>query len=258
MGYFPAATSALLAGQIVRCAVLVRFDFTTAPRNLWLGAGKLWAGGEYWDGLGELGSVSGIESAIGGTAPVATFRLSGVDAALVPAALASATEVKGRDVTVYLQFFDDEQQTLDEPFSIYAGTLDVMRINAQGSELRTIEVTAETLFARRAMPPWGYLTDRDQQKLFPGDRGLEHVPFMISRTVNWPSFVFPVLVGVALIQWLCERPVYGPPIKEPVLYSVVRKTGEFTGSGKGGRASPFRRRPQGDRSDDRPWHPPIK
>lgn len=188
MGYFPAATALLLAGRTVRFGVLVRFDFTTAPRNLWLGAGRLWAGGEFWDGLGELGSISGLESALDGTAPVTTFSLSGVDAALVPAALDAENEVKGREVTVYLQFFDHDSQTLDEPYSIYVGTLDVMRVKAQGPGLRTIDVTAETLFARRAMPPWGYLTDRDQQKLFPGDLGLEYVALMVSRTVTWPSF----------------------------------------------------------------------
>lgn len=188
MGYFPEATAAQLDGETVLFGILVRFDFTTAPRNLWLGSGRLLAGGEFWDGLGELGSISGLESAIGGTAPVATFSLSGVDAALVPAALDSAHEVKGREVVVYVQFFGADSQALDDPFSVYVGTLDVMRIKAQGAGLRTIEVTAETLFARRAMPPWGYLTDRDQQRLFPGDLGLEFVALMISKTVTWPSF----------------------------------------------------------------------
>lgn len=188
MSYFPQTVATALAGSVVRAATLVHFAFVTKPMRLWLGHGLLMAGGQAWSGLGELGSISGIESALGGTAPQVTFGLSGVDPNLVSAALASAAEVKNRDATIYLQFFDEAMQTLDNPYAIWAGSLDMMTIKADGPGQRTVEVTAETLFARRAIPPFGYLTDRDQQRLFPGDRGLEQVPAMANKSVVWPAF----------------------------------------------------------------------
>lgn len=187
MGFLSGTAAAAVAGRTVRAGILVAFDFLTIPRNLWLGHGQLWAGGEFWDGTGELGSISGLESAIGGSAPETSFSLSGVDPGLLAEALSSSDEVKGRDVTVYLQFFDEDMQTLDAPVSIYAGTMDVMRVRVQGPTSATISVTAETLFARRAMPIYAYLSDRDQQAIYPGDLGLSLIAQMTSRSVEWPK-----------------------------------------------------------------------
>lgn len=188
MSFFPDTIAAVLAGQEVRASFLVHFDFLTQPMRVWAGYGALTAGGHTWNGLGELGSLSGLESAIGGTAPETTFTLSGVDPVLVSKALTSSAEVKGRDVTVYIQFFDANWQTLDAPFAVYMGTMDVMRIKASGPTSRTIDLTAESAFARRALPPFAFLTDRDQQRRHPGDRGLEQIPALMSKTVEWPKF----------------------------------------------------------------------
>jgi len=188
MGYFPDTIAASLAGRVVRCSYLVHLDFATNPQRLWLGLGLLSAGGHEWSGIGELASISGLESAIGGTAPVVTFGLSGVDPSILGAALATSDEVKGRDATIFLQFFDEDAQTLDNPYAIWAGVMDVMRARSEGTETRTVELTAETLFTRRASPPWGYLSDRDQRRLFPGDRGLEEMASMANKNAEWPVF----------------------------------------------------------------------
>lgn len=188
MSYFPATVAAVLRGETIRVGTLVHFDFRTQPMRLWIGHGLLETGGQTWSGLGEFGSISGIESALGGSAPVVTFGLSGVDPALVSKALGASDEVKGRDATIFLQFFTDDLRTLDNPYAIWAGTMDVMKAKANGPGVRTVEMTAETLFTRRSIPPFGYLADRDQQRLFPGDRGLEQVPAMASKTVTWPAF----------------------------------------------------------------------
>lgn len=188
MGYFPQTIAAALAGEAVRASMLVHFEFATTPMRLWLGDGVLDAGGETWQGLGRLGSISGLEQALNGTAPMATFTLSGVEPSQVAVALDSSDEVKGRPVTVYLQAFGADWQTLDEPYAVYSGVLDQIRIQTKGPTSRVVEVTAESLFARRGLPPFGYLTDRDQQRLYPGDRGLEQVPTMANKTVAWPMF----------------------------------------------------------------------
>ncbi len=100
----------------------------------------------------------------------------------------SSSEVKGRDATVLIQFFDANMQTLDAPYALWAGTMDLMTIKASGPATRTIELTAETLFTRRGVPPWGYLSDRSQQGLYPGDTGLDQMASMPWRSVSWPVF----------------------------------------------------------------------
>jgi hypothetical protein len=188
MGHFPDTIAASLAGGVVRASYLVHLDFATNPQRLWLGHGLLSAGGHIWSGLGEAASISGIESAIGGTAPVVTFGLSGVAPDIIAASLESSDEAKGRDASIFLQFFDEASQTLDNPFAIWLGVMDIMRVQTQGPTSRRIELTAETLFTKRASAPWGYLSDRDQQRLFPGDRGLEEMASMANKTVEWPVF----------------------------------------------------------------------
>lgn len=188
MGYFSETIAAALAGETVRASFLVHFDFATTPMRLWLGDGTLSAGGETWQGLGRLGSISGLQGPRNGSAPMTTFALSGVEPSHVALALGSSGEVKGRPVIVFLQVFDAAWQTLDQPYAVYSGVLDQIRVKAQGPTSRVIEVTAEGLFARRSLPPFGYLTDRDQQRLYPGDRGLELVPTMANKSIAWPMF----------------------------------------------------------------------
>lgn len=189
MAFFPETAAEALAGQTVRAAMLVHFDFLDDPMRVWQGFGALHTqDDEDWQGLGELGTIGGIESAIAGTSPQVTFSLSGVDPAIVAKTLASSDQVRGRDVTIYLQFFDDGWQTLDAPYALWCGVMDVMQIKAAGPTERTVSLTAETLFTRRGLSPFGYLSDADQNALHPDDRGLEHVASMATKHVIWPAW----------------------------------------------------------------------
>lgn len=188
MSLFSLTAAAALAGRTVRVAQLVHLDFTSQAMRLWLGHGRLLAGGQEWSGLGEFGSISGIELPLGGTAPVTTLALSGVEPDLVGKALSSSAEVKGRAAVVSMQFFGETWQTLDNPYAILTGAMDRISIAGAGPDTRTIEVTVEWLFTRRAIPPFGYLSDRDQKSLYPGDRGLEQMAAMQNKVVTWPAF----------------------------------------------------------------------
>lgn len=188
MGFFPTDRAADLRKEVLRAAPLVRFEWLPTTSRYWLGFGTLTADGVPWTGLGDLASISGIEAAIGGTAPEVTLALSGVKAEHLTAALDASTNVTGKMVTVYLQFFDASAQVVGTPYALWAGKMDVMRIRAPDAETRVVEVTAETVFARRASPPWAWLTDRDQRRRYSGDRGLEFVPTMASKNPVWPNF----------------------------------------------------------------------
>lgn len=186
---FPETVRAQLSGREVRLAVLIHLDFRTTPKRIHLGFGPVRAGGFVWQGIGEVGAIAGLEQAISGTAPQATFTLSGVSTDLIAASLAASDEVKGRDVTVFLQFYDANLARLDEPQAVYAGVMDVMSYRVSGPSLATVRLTAESLFARRSKPMWGALSDRDQKRLFPGDRGLEGIARIQNKTAYWPIIV---------------------------------------------------------------------
>lgn len=188
MPFFSETAAAALAKRTVRASLLVHLGFTSQDMRVWLGRGALSAGGFTWSGLGELGSVSGIEVPLGDSAPVTTLGLSGVAPDLVAKALDASAEVKGRPATVFLQFFDEDFQTLDNPYALMSGAMDRISIAAPDAATRRIEVTVEWLFTRRAIPPFGMLSDRDQKSLYPGDRGLEQVAAMQNKSTTWPSY----------------------------------------------------------------------
>lgn len=195
MGFFPDTIAAKLAGRTVAASLLVHMDFRETPRRFWFGFGDLIAGGHTWQGTGEMIQIDGLESPIGTVAPKTTFTLSGIDATLVSLARNASDRVKDRRATIYIQFFDitpddggEPWSLLDDPFAVSTWLMDQMTYSAQGPAQRGIALTAESLWTNRRRPAYGLYTDRDQNKRFPGDRGLEQVVDLVSKTIRWPVY----------------------------------------------------------------------
>lgn len=185
MAIFDAAGAAAAAGETVVGALLVFFDFLDAPTRLHDGHGPIAAGGQVWEGIGAIGSVSDIERAVGGRAPPVTFTLSGVGEEIRTDVREANIRVKGRACTVALQFFAEDLTTLGTPYLLYRGTMDRLVHQAHDADTWTAQLTAETRFIRRGLPPFGSLTDRDQQARHPGDTGLFMIPAMQNRRRPW-------------------------------------------------------------------------
>lgn len=198
MDLFPETIAMALGGGKVECANLVHFDFTSAPFRIWNGEGVLRTNdGAEWPGLGGWGGMRGIEQAVNGEAPEASFTLSTTDADVLRLAREEfEVECKGRLVRVLIQFFgvDDpadpgNQRPLDLPFPVWAGRIltPTFTIDADSGE-RTVTLSAESLFSLRSRPRHAMYTDRDQQRRFPGDMGFEFVPTLPNKVLTWPDF----------------------------------------------------------------------
>lgn len=193
MSLFPETIKAHLAGRTVRASFLVLFDFVTTPIRVWTGAGKITTGGHDWLGLGQLGSISGLEQAVNGEAPETTFTLTGINPQIMSLARDEWVD-EGRDrlAKVYLQFHNDHddrvRELFDAPFAIWAGRMQTPRFEIQGPKTRRITVSAESLNALRSRPAFSQYTDTDQKSRFPGDRGFEFVPGLVNKIVTWPDF----------------------------------------------------------------------
>ncbi|WP_225768502.1 hypothetical protein [Inquilinus sp. Marseille-Q2685] len=201
MPLFPDAVRAQAQGQHVVCALFVAFAFKSGDMRVWEGDGPIDRGGFTWRGMGHrqdgagnpLQSIDGLEQAINGTAPQLTLTLSGIDQTVVTAAKqdADADEIEGRDLTIEIGFFDATRPglvPLDGLVPLGTWVMQKPAFTATGPTLRTITLPCETLFAQRSRAPFGMLTDRDQQRRFPGDRALEFIPKMVDRAVTWPRF----------------------------------------------------------------------
>ncbi|KNY21598.1 hypothetical protein [Methylobacterium sp. ARG-1] len=185
MGIFDAAGAAALRGDTITAEILAFFDFRSSPQRVHAGFGTLRAGGFDWQGMGGLGSVSDIESAVGGIAPLVTFTLAGVGPEIANDVVNAKTEVKGRDCYVYLQLYGSDLSPLGGLYTLYRGLMDRLVHTANGPDTWTAQLTAETKFSRRGLPPFGNLTNADQQRRYPGDNGLFDIAQMINRRRPW-------------------------------------------------------------------------
>lgn len=185
MGIFDAAGAAALRGTTITAEILAFFNFRTAPQRVHAGHGPLKAGGFVWQGMGGLGTVSDIESAVGGIAPMVTFKLSGIGPEIANDVVNARTEVKGRDCYVYLQLYGPDLAPLGGLYTLYRGVMDRLVHTATDANTWTAQLTAETKFSRRGLPPFGNLTNADQQRRYPGDNGLFDIAQMINRRRPW-------------------------------------------------------------------------
>jgi hypothetical protein len=195
MAEFPLAIAAQLAGNTVRAAPLVHFDFRTTPMRLWPGFGPLEAAGETWLGLGDLGSISGTGAGPGQVVEEMAFSLAGGPELLANFA-EDAEEATGREVEVWLQFFDEGWAPLDDPFQIFWGVMGPLKVERGESgddpltarATRLLSVTAANAFINRGRPSYGFFTDRDQKARKPGDNIFLNIARMSEIKVRWPKF----------------------------------------------------------------------
>lgn len=204
MSLFPETIRTYLAGGKVQAAHLVSLHFASGSMRLWRGYDVLDTNdGASWSGLGEYGSIAGIEQAVDGRAPEATMTLSGVNAAIVTTMRDEfELEARGRLVQLHVQFFgvddpDDpgNQRCLDNPVPIWAGrmlrpgfTFD--RGQDDQPQESSISVVVQSIFAQRSRPNHAFYTDSDQRARFPGtpDRGFEFVASLVSKDTTWPDY----------------------------------------------------------------------
>lgn len=197
MADFSATIEAKLAGRVVNFAPLVLFDFRDGEFGAWCGQYPLLIGGHTYQAFGQFGSVTGLDKAATLDSSAMTFTLSGVDSEMLGIAVsADRANYVNRLATVYMQWFDEDWQPLDEPYALKAGLMDDMQISraqtgsATGGVVwtRSIVVTAQNIFFGRGVAPFSLWTDRDQQKRYPGqgDKGLQYIPALQNEDIPQP------------------------------------------------------------------------
>jgi hypothetical protein len=192
----PELIEAQLQGRVIRAARLVKLDFLSGTIRLWEGNGPLvTADGERWQGLSGMGRVGPVSQAYDGAAPEMQFILAGVDETFAAKARAEADEYRNRIATTYLQFFADDWACLDAPIADWWGRMHSITASRQpldeadgGGFIHVVSLSVESWAAGRRRPRFGYMTDRDQQLRFPGDKGCERVAGIEAKNVTWPDY----------------------------------------------------------------------
>lgn len=196
MAFFTDTQLAQLSASTVRIDLLIQMEFVGETVRVWNGNTPLVANGETWIPMHGRGTIDGIGYSSGTAAESVTIGLSGLPGQasdLLANALENTPRVNQQLVKLFVQLFDDEWQNIGNPIPVwwgYAQPPEITRSQMQGVEgaVQSISITAENAFFNRSRPPFGRLTDRDQQRRHNGDRFCQHIPRLFQATFTYPDF----------------------------------------------------------------------
>lgn len=175
-----------------RRSYVIRID-TDPAIYLWTGFGTLDTpadavdpAGASWRGAGGLLGIPSLKALIGGVAERVEFRLSGVDASILPLVTDDADEVDGAEVRVGSVEFDQDWQLIDGVSWEWRGIADQPGVGSAPSDegrIRTITLSVASADTRRANPQFQFWTDQSQRLRSADDAFCDHVA-MISNSVT--------------------------------------------------------------------------
>lgn len=160
----------------------VSLDFPSGVLRCSTWSHTLTWGGYDWLAVGNLGGVSEItEDAMLRPAGV-TLTLSGIDTTLANAALVEAYH--GRTAIIYEGYISSAGTLVADPEMIFRGIMDVMSVQI-GAGVGEINVQCEGELARWQRHRGLLYTNESQQQIYPGDLGLDRIPFIQNKTISW-------------------------------------------------------------------------
>ena len=177
-----ADTTAELATEDLRDALLIDLAFADGTVRFWSGIGDLVWSGDTFTGTGSLGEVSKIEETADLRAVGVQLKLSGIPASLL--AIALGEHYQGRLGNKWLALFDANWAIIDDPILMFTGKMDVMVIEV-GQETGTIQVNLEHRLIDLNRARERRYTPEDQNVLYPNDRGLDNVASLQDKDIVW-------------------------------------------------------------------------
>ena len=186
--YFSGTVAAMMAGREVRASIGVKFNFASSTMRVWQGRGAFVDNSSNtWQGLGEFGTISGLQGSSMLSVDPVTMTLSGVDPTLMATVRNQASEIVGRTCGVYFLMFDANWDLLDAPYLAELYLMDKASFSVDGeSQTMIVNLSAEPLFFSKHVPPVSMMTDADQQRKYPGDTIFQRVPLLNGKqTIYW-------------------------------------------------------------------------
>lgn len=165
-----------MAAEIVKPVIspFLLFECTLADNSVaryWTGHGPLSWGGNTYVGSGMFIGIGPIDESAEIKGQGVTVVLNGVPLAAISLALASLAN--GRQGIIRLGMFDPSNNVILNPKVMFRGRLDGCEIK-DGIDA-TLSLSYEHELTRLLHPNEWRWTDESQKKLYPDDRGLEHI-----------------------------------------------------------------------------------
>ena len=159
----------------------VSLDFDAASVHVNSTPYPITFGGNEYLGVGNLGSVSGLQEGADIQARGVELTLSGIPPELISIALGE--EYQGRPIRIWIGFLDENHSLIVDPVNLGIWRMDTMDISL--GKTATISVKAESRLSDWNRPRSKRYTNEEQQKNYPTDKGLEFVPEMVAKSLLW-------------------------------------------------------------------------
>lgn len=171
----------------VRGEILFVELLTSTPARMWSGIGPITAtmpneSSQAWTGMGNIGSVESIIESTDRRRNGVNMKLSGIDNDLLTIMLAE--EYQGKGAKIWLAYLDGNAAIIPDPVLLFAGFMDTMQ-GADGNDSGDIILACESREQTLERSSRSLLTSAEQERLFPGDIGLEFVNPLQTIQVTW-------------------------------------------------------------------------
>lgn len=175
----------------IACTILCQMDFRTNPQRWWLGYGDLTAGGQTYNGTGDVITISAMNITYGMSAGMVRFSIPNASPEMVARCDDQANEVNNRTCRIFYQLFsmvergdDHAGRLIGDPIAIFTGRMRDMR-STSTPDSRSIELEAYGRLSRQGKPAYGRWTDADQRARYPGDTGLALLASLRDKSLVW-------------------------------------------------------------------------
>jgi hypothetical protein len=170
---------------------MVFLDFDSDPTYIWGGVGNLSYNGQTWVGVGDLGKIEKVANDAKGGIKSLTLTLNGLkdqdDQDTTGLTALKDISYRGKSGFVYFGYFEDDGKTMvagTSPELIYSGRVSHMAA-AESLESASVRVTIDSFLALMSRSIPLMLSDDEHQRYFSGDKGYDHKPDAMNKTVYW-------------------------------------------------------------------------
>ncbi len=177
-----ANNEAALEENVIAPVLFAELNFPSGYVRVHSGIGTITWGGYDWLGVGQFGTVDGLQEEAELSRKTVTYTLSGVPNDLI--ALALDDYYQGRTAKVYVGFFDrTTYQLAAEPELLDSGLMDVAK--SKEGKTCSISITAESRIASWSRPTVRRYTDAQQRAYFPSDTGMQFISQAAQKEIVW-------------------------------------------------------------------------
>lgn len=172
---------------VVNIVMLTRIDFDSGTVAWSSGYRGISLGGVSYEPIAAVGSISPVKESPGAKASGITITLSGIKPELV--SLLQAEPCLNRKVLVHMAVTDEHWAfDYDQIILYFSGKID--SISGQSGATASLSIAVRSRLADWERTRNLKYTDADQQKLHPGDKGMEFIAQLSQKKIIWPKAKF--------------------------------------------------------------------